>query len=167
VDARRWSLEELVKITNSPQESWLMEAEARKSFALGVWVQDKMQQAVDLTTCELNLTVAKIDKFGVLQSKIAAVAEIPEPLTGYGIFKLQAENLDFKPGDYNFTSCCRLVARGRRATRVTRVTRGLSALLAPRRGRGSPTSRRRSRRTRTRTRPRRSVTRRAPRLRAA
>jgi hypothetical protein len=115
VDARRWSLEELVKITNSPQESWLMEAEARKSFALGVWVQDKMQQAVDLTTCELNLTVAKIDKFGVLQSKIAAVAEIPEPLTGYGIFKLQAENLDFKPGDYNFT--------------ITLVSLGYSAVL--------------------------------------
>ncbi|QYC53805.1 minor tail protein [Microbacterium phage EugeneKrabs] len=90
-------------ISNSPQEVSVIEAEARKSLSLGLWIKDSIQAPVDLTSTETTLTVAKLDRYGIPTVLFSSVAEILSPTLGYARFKIQAADLNVKPATYVFS----------------------------------------------------------------
>ena len=84
-----------VTISSSPQETTVLEFEARKSAAFGVWFQDARGATVNLTGSEIRLTVVNPQ---VLQVD----ADYIDAGTGYATFALQASDLDLTPKTYPF-----------------------------------------------------------------
>src|SRR6478672_6090794 len=92
---------------NSPRQHLVLRLEARKSFALSVWITDRAGRALDITGSTIRLVVKKSPFDGTdvadadnLITNAAAIIE--DPTTGYAALYLQASDLDFKPGEYPF-----------------------------------------------------------------
>lgn len=95
-------------LTNSPLDVTVIEAEARKSFSFGMWIVDSNRSPVDITDTSTTFTVAKFDKFGVPTVLVSKVAAIQAPTLGYSVVAVQADELDLKPGTYDFTTTLRI-----------------------------------------------------------
>jgi hypothetical protein len=92
---------------NSPAANTVIVVEARKSFALALWLKDPHGKPVNLAECELTI-VAKpepIDDNSDVTNFLAAsaYANVPLPTDGYAIFNLQASSLNQDPGEYPFS----------------------------------------------------------------
>lgn len=91
---------------NTPGQTVLLRAEARKSFSFAVWVKDSRGRAADLTGCTMTIVAKPYpmdntdDSTNLLLND--SVAIIPTPKVGYARFDLQAATLDISPGEYNF-----------------------------------------------------------------
>lgn len=90
-------------IGNSPSSHTLLRLEARKSFALGIRVLDRLGRDADLTGCSLRLVI-KAEETASAPNLVAADANavIELPLDGFGLFRLQAATLDIEPREYPF-----------------------------------------------------------------
>jgi len=95
-------------LTNTPIDVTVIEAEARKSFSFGIWIVDSNKAPVDLTDSSTTFTVAKFDKFGLPTVLISKIAPIQAPTLGYMVVPIQADEMDLKPGTYNFTTTLRI-----------------------------------------------------------
>ena len=93
-------------IGNSPQATTVLRLEARKSFALSVWVRDTNGRPLDITTTELRFVMKKLplssDPGDAANLITHATAEIVDAVEGLARFNLQAIDLDHKPGEYPF-----------------------------------------------------------------
>jgi hypothetical protein len=78
--------------------------EARKSFALSVWVQDANGRPLDISTTELRLVVMKKLPRGSDPGDflINVTAEIVNAVEGFARFNLQAADLNHVPGELPF-----------------------------------------------------------------
>jgi len=93
-------------IGNSPQKTTVLRLEARKSFALGVWVRDSNGRPLDISTTELRLVMKKLplvsDPGDASNLIVNSVAEVVDAVEGNARFNLQATDLDQKAGEYPF-----------------------------------------------------------------
>jgi hypothetical protein len=79
--------------------------EARKSFALSVWIRDTSGRPLDISTTTLRLVMRKrlsptSDQEGT--ALLGATAEIVDAIEGFARFNLQGTDLDHAPGEYPF-----------------------------------------------------------------
>jgi len=92
---------------NSPQSRPVLELEARKSFSFGVWIQDQNSNPLDISGATLRFVARKQVTSDVIDDSdnliTNAQATIIAPSLGYGIFAFQASELDWTPGEYQFT----------------------------------------------------------------
>ena len=92
---------------NSPVDQVVLRLQARKSFSLGIWIEDDNQRPLDITGCTLRFVARKSvpgsvnDDSGNLVS--SSVAAIMAPTLGYAVFSFQAAELDWTPGEYMFS----------------------------------------------------------------
>ena len=90
-------------ISNSPREAVVLEVEARKSFSFGVWVKTSNGSPVDLLDTEFSLTVGRLNKDHTVDNKLDVAGTVDAPSLGFVRFNVQASELDFEPGTYQFT----------------------------------------------------------------
>jgi hypothetical protein len=78
--------------------------EARKSFALSVWVRDANGRPLDISTTELRLVVMKKLPRGSDPGEflVNVAAEIVDAVEGFARFNLQASDLNHVPGELPF-----------------------------------------------------------------
>jgi hypothetical protein len=93
-------------IGNSPQATTVLRLEARKSFALSVWVRDTNGRPLDISNTELRLVMKKLP-LGSDPSDTAnlignSIAEFVDTAEGLARFNLQASDLNHAPGEYPF-----------------------------------------------------------------
>jgi hypothetical protein len=88
-------------IGNSPQETTVLRLEARKSFALSVWVRDANGRPLDISTTELRLVMKKLPE-DASNLIVNDVAETVDAVDGFARFNLQATDLDQVAGEYPF-----------------------------------------------------------------
>ena len=90
---------------NSPQATTVLRLEARKSFALSVWVRDTNGRPLDISTTTFRLVMRKRLSPGIEQEGVAllgATAELVDAVEGLARFNLQGTDLDHAPGEYPF-----------------------------------------------------------------
>ncbi|QIN93916.1 tail protein [Microbacterium phage Arete] len=97
-----------MEIFNSPQDSSVIEVEARKSFAFGLWFVDSRGEAVDLTGASLTLTVTKFDRYHQHVVLFSVAAHLADAAVGYATINVQAAQLDVKPATYQFALTLRV-----------------------------------------------------------
>ena len=93
---------------NSPTEELILRLEARKSFSLALWLQDSNGHPLDVTGAELRMVVKRepldpddsTDADNLIGAGDAAIIDGP---LGYARLSLQAEDLDFTPGEYPYS----------------------------------------------------------------
>lgn len=94
-------------IGNVSAEQTVLRLFARKSFALGIWLQTQNGSPLDITNCTISLVVRKrtpAADMGDVENLISnSVATIMAPTLGFAKFNLQASDLDHAPGDYDMT----------------------------------------------------------------
>ena len=94
-------------IGNSPEDAVVLRLQARKSFALGMWIQDSNKNPLDITGCTLRLVVRKRVDPTVVDDTANLVANsnaiVLAPTLGYARFDLQASDTDYAPGEYSFS----------------------------------------------------------------
>lgn len=95
-------------LSNSPQESTVIEAEARKSLSFGIWLKQLNGAPVDITGASTTFTVGKVDRYGVSTALLSTTALIQAPTLGYLVVQVQAADTDLKPGIYQFTTTLRM-----------------------------------------------------------
>lgn len=96
----------MAAIANTPPRSTHLRVEARKSFALSIWIKDRRNNGVDLTGCTLQI-VAKAspyttsdDSTNILAADASANIQLPK--LGFGRFNIQASTLDVDAGEYEY-----------------------------------------------------------------
>jgi hypothetical protein len=93
--------------SNSPEDQTILRLQARKSYALSVYITDTNGSPLDITDCTIRMIVRKSvpsvtsDDTGNLISNSQAV--LVQPVLGWSRFELQASDLDFAPGEYSFS----------------------------------------------------------------
>ena len=92
-------------LTNSPVQPLNFSLERRKSYSFKLALKYTDAAPVDLTGCTIRFVLKPDsyddDQFDVTNLLVNSVAEIPEPLLGYGYFSFQAAELDQEPGEYS------------------------------------------------------------------
>lgn len=97
----------MAQLSNGPQQQVVLRLKARKSFALGLWIQDHNRNPLDITGSTIRMVVRKtvsstvVDDSGNLITNSVAIPITP--LLGYAKIELQAADLDFPAGEYTFT----------------------------------------------------------------
>src|SRR5687768_14854378 len=92
---------------NGPEDKTVLRLMARKSFALGMWIQDQNGNPLDITGCTLRIVMRKrvastvSDDSGNLIANDAA--QILAPTLGWARFELQASDFDHAPGEYEYS----------------------------------------------------------------
>lgn len=97
-----------MEIFNSPQDSSVIEVEARKSLAFGLWFVDSRGVAVDLTGASLTMTVTKFDRYHQHEVLFSVAAHLADAAVGYATINVQAAQLDVKPATYQFALTLRV-----------------------------------------------------------
>jgi hypothetical protein len=95
-------------LTNSPQDVTVIEAEARKSFAFGIWLKNSNGDAVDISNSQTSFTLGKYDKYGVATVLVSKDFNVVAPSLGYMTVFVDADQLNYKPDTYYFTVTLRI-----------------------------------------------------------
>jgi len=91
---------------NAPETKTVLRLMARKSFAVGIWIQDQNGNPLDITDSQIKIVARKrvgsdVDSdVGNLITNF--MAQMIEPEHGLARFELQASDLDWTPGEYLF-----------------------------------------------------------------
>ena len=94
-------------LSNGPVDQVVLRLMARKSFALGIFVQDQNGNPLDITGCTFHILMRKsipsttVDDSGNLI--INSTGVIQAPTLGFLRFELQAADLNQAPGEYLFS----------------------------------------------------------------
>ena len=83
----------MVKLSNSPYESTVLTLEARKSFSLRIELHDRHGNPMPWDNLSATFTLGTLDPLEALLEVSATD----------GVFRIQASELDLKPGTYQFT----------------------------------------------------------------
>jgi len=98
----------MTAIGNGPESVVVLRLQARKSFALGLWITDHNDHPLDISGAAIRMVVRKQR----IPSSVAndngnligdSTAMIIAPSLGYARIDIQAIDLDFKPGTYDFS----------------------------------------------------------------
>jgi hypothetical protein len=89
-------------LTNTPQDTLILEIEQRKSFAFGLWVQETKDKYLDIAGAEFTFTVGKPNRDGSVDFLFSVPAYAEVAIMGYTRFNLQASDLDLKAGTYKY-----------------------------------------------------------------
>jgi hypothetical protein len=92
---------------NATEDPVVVRAMARKSFALGLYIQDYNGRPLDINGCVIRIVMRKNvpsstvdDSANLITNSTAANLA---PLVGFARFEFQATDLDHKPGEYMYT----------------------------------------------------------------
>lgn len=93
---------------NSPSQETVLRLEARKSFALNVWIKDFHGRPLDIGSARLRLVIKKLpldpadstDTDNLLTNSEAQIVDGP---AGLARFSLQAAELNHDPGEYPYS----------------------------------------------------------------
>lgn len=95
-------------VTNGPRSETILTLQARKSFALGLFITDSKGVPMDITGTSYSIVMRNpripagtVDDSGNLITN--AYAEIVDASIGFARFVLQATDLDHDPDEYSFT----------------------------------------------------------------
>lgn len=83
----------MVKLSNSPYEATVLTLEARKSFSLRLELHDRHGNVMSWDNLSATFTLGTLDP-------LEALLEVPAT---DGVFRIQASELNLKPGTYQFT----------------------------------------------------------------
>lgn len=89
---------------NTPDSQIVLRLQARKSFALGLWIQDQNGNPLDISGSSIRVVIRKrvpvdaVDDSGNLISSSEAV--IMAPTLGFARVAIQAAELNHPPGEY-------------------------------------------------------------------
>ena len=95
-------------IGNSPSQETVLRLEARKSFALNVWIKDFHGRALDIGSARLRLVIKKLpldpaDSTDVDNLLTNSEAQIVDGPAGLARFSIQASELNHDPGEYPYS----------------------------------------------------------------
>lgn len=94
-------------VGNSPENETVLRLQARKSFSLGLWIEDQNGTPLNITGCIFRFVARKkvVDADSDDTNNLIAnyLGAIQAPTLGYLTFNLQAAELDWKPGEYEYT----------------------------------------------------------------
>ena len=94
-------------VGNGPEDQTVLRLQARKSFALSLYIVDRNRSPLDISGCTITMVVRKnvpssvVDDSGNLLTNSTAV--IVQAVLGWCRFELQASDLDFTAGEYIYT----------------------------------------------------------------
>jgi len=90
-----------------PKEQTVLRLMARKSFALGLWIQDRAGGPVDINGAVIRIVARKSVPTTIsddIDNLITnSTANVTAPAAGFARFELQASDLDWNPGEYQFS----------------------------------------------------------------
>jgi len=93
--------------SNSPKDQTILRLQARKSYALSLFLMDANRNPLDLTGCTISMVVRKSVPSTVTDDSgnliVNSMAKMVQPVMGWMRFELQASDLDFKAGEYIYT----------------------------------------------------------------
>ena len=95
-----------MSLGNSPRSQIVLQLQARKSFALDLFITDQNENPLDIADSTFTIVVRKktpaavSDDSGNLVTN--SLALLVAPIVGHAQFNLQASDLDFAPGEYQF-----------------------------------------------------------------
>lgn len=93
----------MAKLTNSPNETTVLELEARKSFSFSVQFASTTGVPVDLSSSVVTFTLGSDGTYDAPPTVLLERdALVPDPMSGAGLFALQADELDLDAGEYPF-----------------------------------------------------------------
>lgn len=92
----------MVQVRTSPQEHSLLVFEARKSASFGVFFTDAFDNPIDVSTATVTLAFAPQTR-AVGAAPLLTVTAEGRPDLGWKRFNIQASQLAFTPGTYDFT----------------------------------------------------------------
>lgn len=90
-------------VGNTPKQQTVLRLEARKSFALALWIEDQNGRKLNISGTEIRIIAKKrpyTDETPNLILNDTAITSNPE--VGYARFELQASDLDWDPGEYDY-----------------------------------------------------------------
>src|SRR6478736_5544400 len=94
-------------VGNSPESETVLRLQARKSFALGLWIEDNNGNPLDITGCLFRIVARKkvVDADNDDTNNLISnyQGQIQAATLGYLTFNLQAAELDWKPGEYEYS----------------------------------------------------------------
>lgn len=98
----------MVALDNSPASETYLRLQARKSFALGLYVTDHHGRPLDLAGTSIRMVVRKTNFSASVEDDSANLivnseAELVAAGAGFARFHLQAADLDQKPGEYEYS----------------------------------------------------------------
>ena len=98
----------MAHIGNSPTSETVLRLEARKSFALGLYIQDANGRPLDITDASIRLVAKKLplratDTNDADNLILNSEAELVTPESGFARFNIQASDTNHKPGEYAYT----------------------------------------------------------------
>ena len=98
----------MVALDNSPASETYLRLQARKSFALGLYVTDHHGRPLDLAGTCIRMVVRKTNFSASVEDDSANLivnseAELVAAGAGFARFHLQAADLDQKPGEYEYS----------------------------------------------------------------
>lgn len=94
----------MASLGNAPSSNTLLRLMARKSFALGLFIQDTNGRSLNIQNSTIRIVVRKQTMFSSdTPALLNEVATIVSPQAGFARFHLQAADLDFPTGEYDFT----------------------------------------------------------------
>ena len=92
---------------NGPEQETTLRLQARKSFALGLFIQSRNGTPFDITDAIITMVVRKnVRSTDVNDSNnliVNSTARLAAPIAGLARFELQANDLDFPAGIYQYT----------------------------------------------------------------
>jgi hypothetical protein len=92
---------------NSPKDVTVLMLQARKSYALSLFIVDTNRSPLDISGCSFRLVVRKNVPAGTVDDTANLVtnstATLVQPILGWARFELQASDLDFLAGDYGYS----------------------------------------------------------------
>lgn len=96
-----------MSLSNSPRSQVVLQLQARKSFALDLFITDQNENPLDIADSTFTIVVRKKTSSAVSDDSGNLVANslalLVAPIIGHAQFNLQASDLDFAPGEYQFT----------------------------------------------------------------
>ena len=95
-------------LSNTPQSQVILRAEARKSFAIGLWIQDPNGKPLDITDTSIRLVLRDampLDPTGddLENLVVSDSAVLVDPVKGYAELRLQASDIALRPKEYPYT----------------------------------------------------------------
>lgn len=94
-------------VGNGPEDRVVLRLEARKSFALGLWIQDYNGRPLDILGATLRIVVRKRVGSDVVDDSanliVNSMAQIITPSMGFARFEFQASDLDHPAGEYFYS----------------------------------------------------------------
>ena len=97
----------MAQLGNTPNDTVTLRLQARKSFSLGLWIQDRAKHPMDIAGATFRIVMRPANRIPLSSDDASNLITndlgvLVSPGLGFLRFNLQASDLDHKPGEYNF-----------------------------------------------------------------